>query len=90
MRLELLLHAPQNLKEKRAIVQKLLGRCRARFPVSAAEVDHQNLWQRSTLGFAVVEQSEKKIDPLFAKIEAEILAAGLADIAARDQEFLHY
>lgn len=90
LRMELVFPLPQNLKEKRAILRKLLGRCRVRFPVSAAEVDHQDLWQRATLGFAVVEQSEKKIDPIFSKIEQEILSSGLAEIANREQEFLHY
>ncbi|NLC70501.1 MAG: DUF503 domain-containing protein [Desulfuromonadaceae bacterium] len=88
--MQLLLHTPQNLKEKRAIVRKLLGRCRARFPVSAAEVDHQDLWQRATLGFAMVEQAEKGIDPCFSKIEREILLSGLVEITASDREFLHY
>lgn len=90
LRLQLFLPTPQSLKEKRAIVRKLTGRCRARFPVSAAEVDHQDLWQRATLGFAMVDQAEREIDPCFSRIEQEILSSGLAEITASDREFLHY
>ncbi|NLV24853.1 MAG: DUF503 domain-containing protein [Deltaproteobacteria bacterium] len=90
LRVEVFLQTPQNLKEKRGIVRRLLGRCRSRFPVSAAEVDHQDLWQRATLGFAMVEQEEKEIDPCFTRIEREILLSGLVEITASDREFLHY
>ena len=50
------LHLPmvQNLKAKRSISQRITARIRDRFPVSVAEVDHQDLWQRLTLGIACV------------------------------------
>ncbi len=54
LRLELILHAPDSLKEKRQIVRKILDRCRARFPVSAAETGLQELLRRSELAFVVV------------------------------------
>jgi len=44
----------QNLKAKRSISQRITARIRDRFPVSVAEVDHQDLWQRLTLGIACV------------------------------------
>jgi uncharacterized protein YlxP (DUF503 family) len=90
LRLELHLHAPQSLKEKRSVVKRLLGRCRERFPVSCAEVEHQDLWQRATLGFAVVEHGEGPISALFERIEAEVIRSGEVDICASDNEFIHY
>lgn len=90
LRLELILHAPQNLKEKRGIVRKILGRCRVRFPVSCAETGLQDTWQRSRLGFAMVGRDEAGIHATFTRIEEEILRTGLAEIGDRDAEFLHY
>lgn len=54
---ELHLPAVHSLKEKRATVRPVLEGCRHRFSVAAAEVDHQDRWQRATLGIAVVSGS---------------------------------
>lgn len=89
VKLDLFLHTPQNLKEKRGIVRKILGRCRERFPVSGAEVGHHDLWQRTQIGFAVVSQSEAEADSVFSRLENEIASIGLADVTARDIEFIH-
>jgi uncharacterized protein len=90
LRLDLQLYSPQSLKDKRSLVKRLLGRCRERFPVSCAEVGAQELWQRSELGFAVVEQSAAAVQALFEKVEEEILRQGEVEILDRDLELLHY
>jgi uncharacterized protein YlxP (DUF503 family) len=43
-----------SLKEKRHVVKTLTTAIRSRFNASVAEVDHQDLWQRATLGVSVV------------------------------------
>ncbi len=52
--LALLVPESGSLKDKRQIVRSLKDRIRNRFNVSVAEVDHQDMWQRATLGVAVV------------------------------------
>jgi uncharacterized protein YlxP (DUF503 family) len=52
--LELLLHDAHSLKEKRVVVQGVLDRVRARFNVSAAQLDDDDLWNRAQLGFAAI------------------------------------
>jgi uncharacterized protein len=47
----------RSLKDKRAVVRPILDGCRHRFGVAAAEVDHQDLWQRATFGMATVSGS---------------------------------
>jgi uncharacterized protein YlxP (DUF503 family) len=54
---ELHLPAARSLKDKRAVVRPILEGCRRRFPVAVAEVGHQDLWQRATLGMAAVSSS---------------------------------
>ena len=54
---ELHLPACHSLKEKRAVVRPILDGLHNRFRVSASEVDHHDLWQRCTIGVAVVGAS---------------------------------
>lgn len=90
LQLDLRLHGPQNLKQKRGVIQKLLSRCRNRFPASCSEVGHQDLWQRTLLGFAVVSSSEKVVAPILARIEDELLASGEVDLVSINAEIIHY
>lgn len=54
LRLELHLPSSDSLKAKRSVVNHVKERVRSRFNAAIAEVDHQDLWQRATLGVAVV------------------------------------
>jgi uncharacterized protein YlxP (DUF503 family) len=90
LQLDLRLHGPQNLKQKRGVIQKLLARCRNRFPASCAEVGHQDLWQRTLLGFAVVSSSEQVLAPILSRIEGEVLAACDVDLVTAETEFIHF
>ncbi len=53
------LHLPDchTLKAKRAAVKPIVEGLRRRFQVAAAEVGHQDKWQRASLGVAVVAGS---------------------------------
>jgi uncharacterized protein YlxP (DUF503 family) len=90
LQLDLRLHGPQNLKQKRSVIQKLLSRCRNHFPASCAEIGHQDLWQRSLLGFAVVSNSEQVVAPILSRIEDEVMASGEIDLIGANTEFIHY
>ena len=43
-----------SLKEKRHVVKTLSNGIRSKFNVSVAEVDHLDLWQRTTIAVAAV------------------------------------
>ncbi len=90
LRVDLFLYDPQSLKEKRSIVKRILGRCRERFSVSAAETGLQELWQRTELGFVMVASDEDVVREVFFKVEEEIARIGLGDITERMTEYLHY
>jgi uncharacterized protein YlxP (DUF503 family) len=74
--LELDLHLPHchSLKEKRAVVKTILHGAHNRFGVSVAEVDHQDKWQRASLGFAVVSSRASVADDVLAKVERFVLS----------------
>jgi len=89
LRIELRLHGVQSLKQKRGVVQKLLARCRNRFPVSCAEVDHQDVWQNAALGFAVLSTSEQVVAPILERLEHDVAASGLAELTDSEVEYIH-
>ena len=43
-----------SLKEKRRRLKPLIHRLHREFNISVAEIDHQDLWQRASLGVALV------------------------------------
>ncbi len=45
-----------SLKQKRHVVKTLTASLRQKFNVSVAEVDHHDLWQRTTIGVASVAE----------------------------------
>jgi uncharacterized protein len=55
--LELHLRDVHSLKEKRAVLRPILEGARRRYALAAAEVGHQDLWQRATVAMATVSGS---------------------------------
>ena len=54
------IHIPHahSLKDKRMVVRRIKDRLRSKFNVSVAEVDHQDLWQRSQISVVTVGADE--------------------------------
>ena len=65
------LHLPDvhSLKEKRAVVRPIVDGARHRFAVSAAEVDHQDKWQRAAVAMAVVSGTEAQARDVLDAVE---------------------
>jgi uncharacterized protein len=72
------IHIPhaQSLKDKRMILRSLRDRLRAKFNVSVAEVDHQDLWQRAQMSVVMVGSDESFLQKVLqeASEEAERIA----------------
>jgi hypothetical protein len=83
--LQVELHYPGagSLKEKRHLLQSLLARVRRRFNVSATEVEHQDLWQKSVLAVAHVNTDRRGADAVLSnvvqlvEVESEIQMTGV-------------
>lgn len=65
---QLYLPESRSLKDKRQVLQSLQERIRNRFSVAVAEVEHQDLWQRATLGVATVSNSVRHGDEVLTKV----------------------
>jgi uncharacterized protein YlxP (DUF503 family) len=65
------LHFPDagSLKGKRSYVKSAKAQLQNRFGASVAEVDHHDLWQRTTLTAAFVAREAREADDLAARAE---------------------
>ncbi|ATP39392.1 hypothetical protein CSE16_04665 [Solibacillus sp. R5-41] len=55
---EFLIPTAHSLKEKRAVLQRMVTRTKQKFNVSVAEIDHQDVWQRTRLALVSVASSK--------------------------------
>ncbi|WP_243289836.1 DUF503 family protein [Bacillus sp. FJAT-47783] len=54
---ECLIYDAQSLKEKRAVLQRIMMRIKNKFNISVAEMDHQNVWQRTKIGLVMISSN---------------------------------
>ena len=55
---ECLIPDAHSLKEKRAVLQRVMTRLKQKYNVSVAEVDYQDMWQRTVIAIVVVSSSK--------------------------------
>jgi uncharacterized protein len=51
---ECIIYDAHSLKEKRAVLQRILTRLKQKFNVSVSEVGYQDVWQRTKIAIAAV------------------------------------
>mgnify|MGYP003469231894 CR=1 FL=1 len=56
---EFIIQTAHSLKDKRAVLQRMVTRTKQKFNVSVAEIDHQNVWQRTRLALVTVASSRE-------------------------------
>lgn len=88
--LTLELHFPgaRSLKDKRQVLRSLETRVRNRFNVSIAEVEHQDLWQRSRIAVVAVNTDRTHLETTLAGVADEAYAARDAEVVSAETEFL--
>jgi len=59
----------RSLKAKRSALKPVIEGARRRFSVAVAETDHQNTWQRSTIGVAAVSASVGHAEEVIDEVE---------------------
>lgn len=65
----------RSLKAKRAAIRPIIDGLRHRFPVSVAEVGHQDRSGRAEIGVAVVAADETRAREVLASVERFVVAA---------------
>ena len=80
VRIELHIPGVSSLKGKRSVVRSLKERIRQRVHAAVAEVDHQDLWQRATLGAAVVSGEGRQVGEMLQSIRDLVNATPEAEL----------
>lgn len=88
LRLELRLPATQSLKEKRAVVRPILEGARHRYRVAAAEVAHQDQWQRAGVAVAAVAASPGHVTDVLDKVERFVWSFPEIEVLAAERSWL--
>src|SRR5919201_6747237 len=78
-----------SLKEKRHVVKTLTAGLRQKFNVSVAEVDHHDLWQRTTIAVSAVASEAYHARRGLHEVEEFVDRFGRTEIIASDLS-LHY
>ena len=84
------LHIPEahSLKEKRFVIKSLIDRIKNKFNVSAAEVDANDLWQRSVIGIAYVSNETVMINKVFEQIRNLVVSIHSVELINAHMELL--
>jgi hypothetical protein len=82
------LHEIHSLKEKRRIVKSLVEKSRSRFNVAVAEVADQDVYQKASIGIAVIGNDGRVLNSLLDRIIDFMDALALADLIGREIELI--
>ena len=59
---EFMIQTAHSLKEKRAVLQRMITRTKQKFNVSVAEIDFQDVWQRTRIAVVTVASAKEAAD----------------------------
>lgn len=68
---ELRIEHAQSLKDKRQVIQSLKDRLRGKFNVAVAEIDHQDMWQRSAIAAVTISADRQHAEETLQRVESE-------------------
>jgi uncharacterized protein YlxP (DUF503 family) len=87
-RFDLRIPQSHSLKQKRHVVASLTAALRQAFPVSVAEVDHQDLWQRATIAVAAVGADQHHLRRVMQAVEKRVDAWIEVEVIDRELQLL--
>ncbi|KGX88594.1 DUF503 domain-containing protein [Pontibacillus marinus] len=74
LEVECFIYEAHSLKEKRSVIKRIITRAHNEYNVAVSELDYQNLWQRTLLGFVTISsdkvQAEKELNRVIALIDS--------------------
>ena len=86
--LDLFIPEAQSLKQKRSVLKSMLEGMRSKFNVSAAEVEHMDLWQRATVAVSCVSNSQTFADQVLNKVVDWVESNPRVNVSRVEIEFL--
>jgi uncharacterized protein YlxP (DUF503 family) len=88
-RFDLRIPGCRSLKEKRHVVKSLTAGIRQRFPVSVAEVDHHDLWQRAAIAVAAVGADQHHLRRVMHEVEKLVERWGEVEVIDAELQILY-
>jgi len=74
LEVECFIYEAHSLKEKRSVIKRIITRAHNEYNVAVSELEYQNLWQRTLLGFVTISsdkvQAEKELNRVIALIDS--------------------
>ena len=86
--LEIVLQNSHSLKDKRHVVKSLKDRLRNKFNVAVAEIDYQDLWQRSVIAAVTVSSDRVHAEKVLQSVEEESAALLGPELAGTAVEWM--
>jgi uncharacterized protein YlxP (DUF503 family) len=86
--MDLRIPAARSLKAKRAVVKHVVETAKSRYGVAAAEVGHQDQWQRAELGFAAVAGSPTHVTAVLDSVERFVWSQAEIDVVGGSRSWL--
>ena len=77
----------RSLKDKRQVLRSLKDRLRANFNVAVAELEHQELWQRSRVGVVAISGDARHLEESLQAIAQESERMLGRDLVSQEIEF---
>ena len=77
-----------SLKEKRHKVKSVMRAVATKFPVSVSEIDYQDLWQRTSIGIAVVAPQAGQVDRILHSVEKILREHDHLDVIGVERSYL--
>jgi uncharacterized protein YlxP (DUF503 family) len=71
-RFEIFIPESTSLKDKRGVLRSITSVVTKKYNVSIAEVDHQDLWQRSALGISCVSGTMSQCRKVLQEVEKAV------------------
>ncbi len=89
-RLNLSIPESSSLKAKRQVLRRVIDRLKARFNIAVAEVDSNDLWQKATIGMAVVGNERSQVNERMDTIIHSVEKMYVAPLLSRETEILSF
>lgn len=89
LKIDFMLEDNRSLKGKRKVVKSMVGKVKARFNVSVAEVGSNDKWQKIELGISAVGNDRRHIDSSLNHILGFLEGLCLAQIVHTEMEIIN-
>lgn len=87
-RIKLILYDSNSLKDKRQVIKSLIERLKSRFNISIGEVDLNDSWKTSVIGFACVTNDVNHANQILSNVIKFIDGDNRVEILEQEIEIL--